>query len=136
MKKTLLLSLTLIVLTFSGFAQTPDILAKSFLDDVQARGFEVAIKYAQKDSAMSVQSKIDKISQQITNQKAKLGTYYGYEEIKTKDNEIECFVIKTYILKFENAPAQISLVYYKPNDKWLLHNIVAKKFNNKKRTRN
>jgi hypothetical protein len=130
--KKLLFILIITIASINIFGQTPDILAKSFLDDMNSRGIENAIKYASKDSVMSVQTKIDKISQQFANQKTKLGKYYGYEEVKTKDNEIQCYVVKTYILKFENAPTQINLVYYKPNDKWLLHNVIAKQYNNKR----
>ena len=127
----------LIALLSSNFliGQTPDIYAKSFMEDVKTRGFETALKYAVKDSVMSLPSKIEKITQQYNNQRTKLGKYYGAEEVIT-ENKIECFIVKTYILKFENAPTQLNLVFYKPNDKWLLHNIIIKKFNNNRRNKN
>ena len=135
--KKLFFSMLILALSTIVFSQTPEILAKSFMEDVKARGIETALKYAAKDSVMSIPSKIEKISQQYKNQRAKLGTYYGAEEvINDNKNKVECFVIKTYILKFENAPAQLNLVFYKPNDKWLLHNVVIKKFNNNRRNRN
>ena len=131
--KKIIFSILILAISTIAFSQTPEILAKSFMEDVKASGIETALKYAEKDSVMSVPSKIEKISQQYKNQRVKLGKYYGAEEIiKDNENKIECFVVKTYILKFENAPAQLNLVYYKPNDKWLLHNVILKKFNNKR----
>ena len=135
MKKIIFIFLTVLLSNNLLIGQTPEIYAKSFMKDVKTRGFETALKYALKDSVMSLPSKIEKITQQYNNQRAKLGKYYGAEEIIT-ENKIECFVVKTYILKFENSPAQLNLVFYKPNDKWLLHNIIIKKFNNNRRNRN
>lgn len=130
--------LFILIITFTSinvYSQTPDILSKSFLENMQSKGIENAIKYAAKDSFMSQQARIDKITKRYNNQSSKLGHYYGYEKVTVKSNDIKCFVIKTYILKFENAPAQINLVYYKPNDKWLLHNIILRQYNNNKRNR-
>ena len=127
-----LLFVSLLVISVSIFSQTPDVLAKSFLEDIKSRGFENALKYTKKDSLMSIQSKIDKLNQQFKNQQVKLGEYYGYEEIKIDDNKIECIDVKVFILKFKNSPAQLNLVYYKPNNQWYLHNVIIKKYNNKR----
>jgi hypothetical protein len=128
-----LLSILLIiwVSSLTGFAQTPDSIAKRFLSDFQTKGIKIALQNAPKGTPITTDTKLNKIEQQFKNQSIKLGKYYGYEVIEN-ENKVNCFIAKSYILKYQNAPSQLNLIFYKPKDKWLLQNVILKRFSNKR----
>jgi len=133
MKKIILSSLA-IMLSFSLFAQTPEILANTFLKDFQSKGLSFALQNA--PSSQQLETRKAKIEQQFATQSTKYGKYYGYEElVDKKASSISCFTTKRYILKYENMPVQLNLIFYKPENKWYLYNLTLKRFNTKRTRR-
>lgn len=125
----------LLLLSFSGFSQTPDEIAQKFFKDIEAEGITFALNNASKDSVMADSVKLNNFIKHFSMQKSKHGKYYGYEKNDT-DNFAQCLIIYSYILKYENSPAQLDIVFYKPNDKWMIHNILIKgKIINNRRNR-
>src|SRR5690606_7617685 len=52
----------------------------------------------------------------------KLGPYYGYDLI-TQKRVGTTYVLRSYIMKYERQPLRITLIFYKPNNKWVVEHM-------------
>ncbi|MBN2639494.1 MAG: hypothetical protein JXR65_10475 [Bacteroidales bacterium] len=121
MYKKLLLVVIFMLPTYYSFGQTNNdsSLVVSFFKTYEQKGVKQALEYIYKDNIwISASSGIsDTITNQLQNVVGQLGNYYGYELIK-KAKLGTCYVVYSYLVKYDRQPLRFVFLLYKPNNKW------------------
>ena len=107
-----------------SFAQdSPEDMVQNFFDKYKSEGSTPALDYLYDLNDWVGNSSDDVIA--LKNQMKNLtedyvGKFYGYEHLLDK-NLNDCYVLKSYIVKYGRQPLRFTFQFYKPNDKWIFH---------------
>lgn len=119
-KKISLLSM-LVMFTCNSFSQenNDSALIAKFFTLYEEEGIFKSLEYIYSDNFWI--SRDVGVSDTITNQLEKvvnlLGNYYGFELIK-KAKLGTCYVVYSYLLKYDRQPLRFVFILYKPNNEW------------------
>ena len=126
LKKSLLL-ITLIVFTYSLKAQSsdnnPEQIINAFFDKYENNSIDEALEYIFSSNPWMQDSKTqsDALGVKLKNLISILGDYYSRKLI-TKASIANDLVMYSYLVKYDRQPLRFVLTFYKPKDKWRLHN--------------
>lgn len=65
-------------------------------------------------------NQISEIKGKLTGTALTIGTFYGYEQITTK-NTSPSLILFSYLAKHDRQPIRFTFMFYKPQDKWILY---------------
>lgn len=101
------------------------ILIDKFFDDYKNIGAEKAIDNIYKTNKWSykVEDALSNLKKEFASYNKELvGNYYGCDSIVEK-RLTDCFVLKSYLLRYERQPLRLTFEFYKPNDKWYIYSV-------------
>lgn len=103
-------------------AQTPEEMMDSFFKTYQKNKPVEALDelYAHTPWLERIKDDVEKLKTQFRDLKTLVGEYHGHE-LLYKTNVKECFVIATYLVKYDRQPIRINFEFYKPKDTWILY---------------
>ena len=114
----------LFVLILLLFTATNLLKAQSTPTEISKEFFKIYEKSPEESFSilMRDQSTLDKhVGEDLKNQflvsLAEQGTYFGYEEILEKTLG-DSLILQSYLMKFELHPVRLTIVFYRPKDKW------------------
>ena len=117
------------ILTSSNFLfsqqKSPEALVDSFFVIFKKESIEKSIDYITSTNSYMLQAKetIDAIKQKLLKSLPMIGKYYGYDIYSKKElgdtySQIKC------LLKYDRQPVIMTFIFYKPDNKWKLQNIL------------
>ncbi len=125
---------TFIVIIFCGLnllqlsAQEPKTIIEQFFKNYQEKDCITAVKIAaktnpwlQKDSIL-----VNNWGKRLSKMSMNKGAYCGYEILETNKTG-SCLIEYSCLIKHEKAPSKISIIVYKPKNKWQLNGILTGK---------
>jgi hypothetical protein len=123
MKKFLLAILLFVVYSPTNGQQSPEELVTRFFNTFETQGSSKAL-----DELYANNIWINKSSDAITQLKSQVnelnedfvGKYNGYEKLLEKRLS-SCYLIVSYMVKYERQPIRFTFEFYKPKDKWVTH---------------
>lgn len=103
-------------------AQTPEEMMDSFFKTYQKNKPVEALEelYSHTPWLERIKDDVEKLKSQFRDLKTLVGEYNGHE-LLYKKNVKDCFVLATYLVKYERQPIRINFEFYKPKDKWVLY---------------
>lgn len=103
-------------------AQTPQEMMDSFFKTYQEDKPVEALSelYSHTPWLERIQDDVEKLKTQFRDLKMLVGEYNGHE-LLYKKNVKECFVLATYLVKYDRQPIRINFQFYKPKDEWILY---------------
>ena len=122
--KHYILSLVFILVSLAGNAQvsgeTPETIIDNFCKIYEKEGAKAAVDniYTYGDSSM--QSSKDYVRDTLANTAKPMGGTYLGSELITKVAAAPSLIAYTYLVKFNYAPLRVTLIFYKPKDKWMV----------------
>lgn len=120
--KSLLLLLTTLVLASPLFSQSnpEEILTPFFKEYAKNPAKAVEDIYATNPWTARIRDGIEAMKNEVNKYTPEyVGKYYGYDLI-TKKQLTDCFLLYSYIIKYDRQPMRFIFKLYKPNDKWML----------------
>jgi len=126
MKKALIAILLSVASILSINAQESQKIVEQFFKNYQEKGCESAVQIAaatniwlQKDS-----EKVNNWGKRLSQMSNGKGDYCGFEVVETNRTGFS-LIEYVCLVKHEKAPFKISIIVYKPKDKWQLNNIIG-----------
>ncbi|WP_224996330.1 hypothetical protein [Cesiribacter sp. SM1] len=120
------IKLLIMALAFMGIvnvanAQSPEEMMDSFFKTYQKNEPVKALDelYSHTPWLERIKDDVEKLKTQFRDLKTLVGEYNGHE-LLIKKNIKDCFVIATYLVKYDRQPIRINFEFYKPKDKWIL----------------
>ena len=122
-KNTTILLFILVTFFYQCNAQdnTPEKISNNFFNVYKEQGSSKALDYIFSTNKFISEKDVKTMKEQLIQYANILGEYHGNEVFikNTIGNSIE---IHSYVLKYERQPIRFILTFYKPKDKWKLHN--------------
>lgn len=124
MKKLLLICL--IFCSLASLAQTqadPQKIIDEFFKLYKDKSSDAALDYLFGTNRWVSDSKdqIENIKFKVSSTVKQVGEYHGYNLI-TKKTIGDHLYLYTYIIRYDRQPVRFTLLFYKPNNQWRLHN--------------
>lgn len=101
--------------------QYPDEKVKVFFEGYQSNYKEAIIALIKQNSSIPQESG-DNLILSLKDYNTKAGKYFGYEIISRKLLG-STLCVYSVIAKYERLPLRFNLIYYKPNNKWVIQKI-------------
>lgn len=103
-------------------AQTPQEMMDSFFKTYQEDKPVEALNelYSHTPWLERIKDDVEKLTIQFRDLKMLVGEYNGHELLYTKQVK-DCFVLATYLVKYDRQPIRINFEFYKPKDEWILY---------------
>lgn len=123
MKNLLLTAALLISLSaLNLFSQSPEKMIKDFFDIYEKNRPVEALDslYANSPWLERIRDDVEQLKSQFRDLKNIVGEYNGYEAL-FKKNVKDCYLVFTYLIKFDRQPIRFVFEFYKPKDKWYLY---------------
>jgi len=132
MKKQLIIlfTCTMLLNNLNLLAQeTPEKMIDTFFKYLQAKENDKAIEYIYQTNALMKNDDgfLSSVKNNFKITVVNEGELKGYEQIK-EEKTGNSIIKMTFIAKYQNSPITIIFVYYKPEDKWTLYNIIFEKY--------
>lgn len=112
----------LLFFSISSFAQTnPDDLIKKFFDEYKTSpALAIDNIYLTNSWTSRAKDAIDQMKNEVNKYTIDyMGKYYGYVLI-TQKKLSDCFILYSYMVRYDRQPLRFTFELYKPNDKWML----------------
>ena len=114
----------LISISYSGMAQNdPNEIVQLFFEDYQKLGASEALDklYFTNDWMDRAAEAIEYVKTQIEELNEDfVGKYYGYE-LMVEKKLAKCYILQSYLVKYDRQPIRFTFQFYKPNDKWMIY---------------
>jgi hypothetical protein len=126
MKKSIIFFLLIFLFSteYSLAQNAPRDIVEHFFNIFELKGPSIAIDsiFATNKYAGYQSSEVKDLKNRITQSLPLLGVYHGAELLETKNagNSLMAFV---YIAKYDRTPIVFKLVFYKPNDYWMIQDL-------------
>ncbi len=123
--KNLLFSLLLFITALPVFAQTtPDDMVATFFNEYKKdKGIAVKNLYGTSpwmsratDAISNMVGEVEKLTPDY------VGKFYGYSLICHKQLA-DCFVLQSYLLRYDRQPIRFIFQFYKPDKEWMLYSL-------------
>lgn len=123
MKNLLLTAALLISLSaLNLFSQSPEKMIEEFFDTYEKNRPVEALDelYANSPWLERIRDDVEQLKSQFKDLKNIVGEYNGHEMLYKK-NVKDCFLVVTYLIKFDRQPIRFVFEFYKPKEAWYLY---------------
>lgn len=117
-------------IVFTLFFSTSLTYGQTTINEIEDKFFSIYAKNPSKalDYAFSTNKyfeekklDIDTVKINLNEIITKLGNYSGYELINEKQVST-CYILKSFIVKYEKKPFRFTFLFYKPKENWKINN--------------
>jgi len=118
----LLLGLLFVGIFHFSYAQNPEEMMNLFFNTYKQNKPIEALNelYSHTPWLERIRDDVEKLKTQFGDLKTLVGEYNGHE-LLYKKNVKGCFVMASYLVKYDRQPVRINFEFYKPKDKWFLY---------------
>lgn len=120
--RSILLGACVMLFVFQLNAQTPEELMDTFFEKYEQNKPLEALDgiYGTTPWLERIKDDVERLKTQFRDLKSLVGEYNGHE-LLYKKNVKGCFVLATYLIKFDRQPVRFNFEFYKPKDEWILY---------------